>query len=122
MPIYEFECNDCDEKFEDLVPMRLHETCPETECPKCQSKSWTKIMSCSSFNFTNPEGTDRWNSGSSGHDYRFKHNIPKVKQERDMAEALSHMGSDPYGSPDQVKQDIEMDTGIHDPETRPGLS
>jgi len=70
--------------------------------------------------FTNPVGTDRWNSSSSGHDYRFKHNIPKVKAEREMAEQLSHMGSNPYG--DTSDKDIQMDTGIHDADSRPGLS
>lgn len=121
MPIYEFECNECHEAFDDLVPMSKCEKCPDTECPKCHSKNWTKLVSCPSFNFTNPEGTDRWNNSSTGHDYRFKHNIPKVKKEREMAENMSHMGSDPYGK-EQVKKDIERDTGIHDPETRSGLS
>lgn len=87
-------------------------------CPECGSKQKEKRMSVPSFNFANPEGTDRWNNGSTGHDYRFKHNIPKVKQERAVAEALSHMGTDPYGGGD----DIEMDTGIHDAEVRKGLS
>jgi hypothetical protein len=35
-----------------------------------------------------------------------------------MAEAMSHMGTNPYGSGD----DIEMDVGIHDAESRKGLS
>lgn len=121
MPIYEFECNECHEGFEDLVSISKVDTCPDTECPKCHSKNWTKIISCPSFNFANPEGTDRWNNGSTGHDYRFKHNIPKVKQERAIAEKMSHMGSDPYGK-EQVKKDIERDIGIHTPETRTGLT
>ena len=42
-----------------------------------------------------PEGTDRWNSDSSGHDYRFHHNLPKVIAERQAAE--EHGGNaEPY--------------------------
>ena len=80
------------------------------------------MMSSPNFAFSNPEGTDRWNNTSTGHDYRFKHKIPKVKQERKIAEAVSHMGTDPYGSSDMLKKDIEMDTGIHDAKSRKGLS
>ena len=59
-------------------------------------------MSSTSFNFTNPEGTSRWNSEPSGHDYRFKHNQPKVAKERANAEAASHMGSQPYRKIDDI--------------------
>lgn len=121
MPIYEFHCENCQNNFEDLVAINKIDTCPDTECPKCHSKKWEKLISCPSFNFSNPEGTDRWNNSSTGHDYRFKHNIPKVKKERKNAEQNSHMGSDPYGK-EQIKKDIERDIGIHTPETRSGLS
>lgn len=119
MPFYEFECNKCKLKYDDLV-VSYDETgkWPTVKCPECGSKKKTKLMSNCQFNFANPEGTDRWNSQSTGHDYRFKHNIPKVKKEREMAEALSHMGSSPYKSID----DTPLDVGIHDPETRGGLS
>ncbi len=41
MPIYEFICRDCGNKFEELV--RLEE---ETiNCPKCSSKNSQKILS-----------------------------------------------------------------------------
>lgn len=122
MPTYEFECKNCNESYEALTKYDESGKYKDVECPHCESKKKTNLISASQFAFANPEGTDRWNNSSTGHDYRFKHGIPKVKEERKMAEALSHMGSDPYGSPDKVKQDIELDTGIHDPETRPGLS
>ena len=122
MPMYEFECKDCNKNYEDLCKFDKSGKYKDVDCPHCESKKKTKLISASRFSFSNPEGTDRWNNSSTGHDYRFKHKIPAVKDERKMAEALSHMGSDPYGSPDQVKQDIELDTGVHDPETRPGLS
>jgi hypothetical protein len=73
-----------------------------------------------SFNFANPEDTDRWNNTSSGHDYRFKTNLPKVIQQRQEAEMASHMGAKPYV--DTSGKDIDMDTGIHDAESRSGLS
>lgn len=54
------------------------------------------ILSACSFSFSNPEGTSRWNNADTGHDYRFKHNLPKVLNERKHAEEASHMGSDVY--------------------------
>lgn len=120
MPLYEFECLNCKTVYDEVVRYDESGIYPNVKCPKCQSKEKTKLMSASNFKFSNPVGTDRWNNSSTGHDYRFKHNIPKVQAERKMAEALSHMGSDPYGS--TLEQDLRLDTGIHDPETRPGLS
>ena len=122
MPLYEFECKKCKINYDALAIFDETGKYKDVVCPECGSKRKNKLMSASHFAFTNPEGTDRWNSGSSGHDYRFKHNIPKVKQERKMAEALSHMGTDPYGGGDMLADDIEMDTGVHDAETRKGLS
>lgn len=118
MHTYDFECKKCHHVYEELTEYDESGKYPKVKCPKCNSKKKLKLMSAPTFTFTNPEGTDRWNSAKSGHDYRFKHNIPKVQQERQMAEALSHMGTDPYGGGD----DIEMDTGVHDAETRKGLS
>ena len=120
MPVYEFECLKCHHKYDEMAPFDKSGKYATVKCPECHSKKKTKIMSSTNFQFSNPVGTDRWNSGATGHDYRFKHNIPKVKAERKIAENLSHMGSDPYGS--TIEQDLKLDTGIHDPETRPGLS
>lgn len=120
MPLYEFECIKCNHNFSDIAQFDEQGVYPNVECPKCNSKEKRKLVSSCCFTFSNPVGTDRWNNGSTGHDYRFKHNIPKVKAERAMAEAMSHMGSDPYGS--TIEKDLNLDTGIHSPETRPGLS
>lgn len=122
MPLYEFECKNCKSHFDALASFDQTGKYKDVVCPECGSKKKEKRMSAPNFAFANPEGTDRWNNGSTGHDYRFKHNIPKVKEERAMAEALSHMGTDPYGGADMLEKDIELDTGIHDPETRVGLS
>jgi putative FmdB family regulatory protein len=120
MPIYKFECKKCHESYDELASYDESGKYPSVVCPNCGSTEKDKLATSSNFNFSNPIGTDRWNSGSTGHDYRFKHNIPKVQAERKMAEVMSHMGSNPYGS--TVQSDLKMGEGIHDPETRPGLS
>lgn len=120
MPNYRFECKKCKKEYYELCSYDSTGKYSKVKCPHCKSKSKMQLITSCSFQFTNPVGTDRWNSDSTGHDYRFKHNIPKVQQERQMAEALSHMGSSPYK--DTTEDDLNLDTGIHDPETRGGLS
>lgn len=120
MPIYAFECEKCKKNFDELASFDESGKYPSVVCPYCGSNEKEKLATCSNFNFSNPVGTDRWNNGSTGHDYRFKHNIPKVQAERKRAETLSHMGHDPYGS--TLPADLNLGEGIHDPETRPGLS
>ncbi len=122
MPVFEFRCKNCNVVYDALTAFDETNKYKGVECPECGSKKKDKLMSGCAIVFAQPEGTDKWNSDSTGHDYRFKHNIPKVKQEREMAEALSHMGTDPYGSGDMLESDINMDTGIHDAESRKGLS
>lgn len=43
MPLYEYECQDCGDRFERLVS--LSEAGKGSECPKCGSKSVRKLMS-----------------------------------------------------------------------------
>jgi len=43
MPLYEYECGECGERFERLVP--LAEARRGMECPRCRSKSVRKLMS-----------------------------------------------------------------------------
>jgi len=118
MPTYLFQCKKCKNEYYDLVNYDATGKYPKVKCPKCKSKSKEQLITTCAFQFAQPEGTDKWNSDSKGHDYRFKHNVPKVQDERKMAEAMSHMGANPYNQ----LNDIELDTGIHDPETRGGLS
>lgn len=120
MPVYEFKCKKCEKAYESLCKFDSTGKYSEVFCPSCKSKQKTKLVSSPFFAFSNPVGTDKWNNGSTGHDYRFKHNIPKVKAERSIAEAVSHMGSNPYGSDNS--SDLNLDTGIHDAEFRKGLS
>ena len=48
MPIYEYSCDTCGEKFEKLLrPSQINEYSPD--CPKCNSKEVKKLISKSSF-------------------------------------------------------------------------
>lgn len=117
MPLYEFQCKKCNHKYDEIVPYDESDKYPDVKCPECGSAKKDKLLSCCNFKFAQPEGTDRWNNSQ---DYRWKaHYLPKALKEREQAEALSHMGN-PYT--DNSAQDIELDTGVHDVETRPGLS
>ena len=100
--LYEFECKKCKTVYEEFSPFDETGKYPTVICPKCKSKKKTRVFGASAFNFTNPVGTDRWNSESKGHDYRFGYNLPNVKAQRENAMAKSHMGADPYTSIDDV--------------------
>ena len=43
MPIYEYRCSECGEKFEKLV--RLSTSTSEIECPKCRGRKVDKLIS-----------------------------------------------------------------------------
>jgi putative FmdB family regulatory protein len=43
MPIYEYQCLECGEKFEKLV--RSINSSPGTECPKCGGRKVEKLLS-----------------------------------------------------------------------------
>lgn len=42
MPIYEYKCSGCGEKFEEIVSVSATENPP---CPTCKSESTEKLMS-----------------------------------------------------------------------------
>ena len=46
MPIYEFKCSDCEEFFEVLV---MGDKDNEVQCPKCQSNSFERVLSTTSY-------------------------------------------------------------------------
>jgi putative FmdB family regulatory protein len=105
MPRYDFECNKCQKVYEELVSYDEKGKYPSVKCPECGSKKKKKLLSPCNFQFSNPEGTDRWNSESSGHDYRFHYNLPKVLDERRHAEEVSHVGNTPYNSINDLEND-----------------
>ncbi len=121
MPNFEFECKKCQTVYSDIVPFDKTGKYPKVTCPECKSKSKRKLMSACNYAFGDPVGTDKWTNGGTGHDYRFKHNLPKVLKQRKQAEMASHVGANPYGS-DTVAKDMALGEGIHDAETRKGLS
>ena len=102
MPLYEFSCTDCGEQYEELARYDEKGVYEGVQCPQCGSAKKERLMSAVSYNFSNPVGTDRWNSESSGHDYRFHHNLPNVIEERKRAEEASTMGRNPYPKIDDV--------------------
>lgn len=123
MPSYEFECKKCKKPYEVITKFDETGRYASVKCPECGSKSKKKKVSACGYAFSDPVGTDKWNNSTYGHDYRFKHNLPKVLEERKKAEMLSHIGSNPYGDPNAgIEADLNLGEGIHDPETRKGLS
>jgi hypothetical protein len=89
--------------YEDLVPYDETGKFPDVRCPFCNSKRKVQVAAACNFQFAQPEGTGRWISESTGHDYRFKHNLPKVLNERKQAELRSKTGANPYGKIDDTK-------------------
>jgi len=102
VPIFEFQCKKCSLEYEELVPYDKTGKYKTVRCPACNSLKKEKIVSNCAFNFTNPIGTDRWNSTDQGHDYRFNWNKPNVAKQRQMAEKMSHMGTKPYADIDDI--------------------
>ena len=104
MPFYQFECKKCKKEYEELCSYDAGGKYAEVRCPHCNSKQKTKLMSACNYAFANPEGTDRWNSESSGHDYRFHHNLPKVLAERQAAEEAGK-NPNPYNTINDLNHD-----------------
>lgn len=106
MPFYEMQCEKCSEVYDVHAQMTEKEiTVQEASCPKCNSKQKIEIIGCPSVKFTNPVGTDRWNSESKGHDYRFKYNMDKPGGPRDQRAAAaraSKVGPNPYRKIDDI--------------------
>ena len=99
MPLREFRCFDCEEVYEELVKYDEEGKYPDIVCPGCGSSRKEVLISRTTFNFTNPVGTDLYNSS---HDYRFRHKLPQVIKERQEAEMRSKMGRQPYSNIDDV--------------------
>jgi putative FmdB family regulatory protein len=62
MPIYEFECCDCCEKFETLV-FRTDES---VNCPKCSSANAQRVMSVFGFKSGGDKGAASSRMGAGG--------------------------------------------------------
>lgn len=104
MPSYEFQCKKCSKVYDDLVPYDETNKYKGVICPHCGSKRKTRMISACNFMFAQPEGTDRWNSESGGHGYRFEHNKPKVRAERAAAQAAGDSNT-PYNPINDIDTD-----------------
>lgn len=104
MAIYDFECLECKSNYEELAEYDESGEYPNIACPKCGSKNKIKIPSRVVCNFTNPIGTDKFNS----HDYRHWWNIYRQGgsvEQRKYAEEHSHVGANPYPHIDTSQDD-----------------
>ena len=106
MPIYEFKCKKCDIVYEELTGYDKTEKYKGIECPDCGSKSKIKLLSGYGVAFGNPKDTSKWDSRS----YRAGHNHERALGERRMAEAASHMGTNPYG---RAGDNLNIHGGTH---------
>ncbi len=108
MPIYQFECNECECRYDKLTSWDDELKFPGIKCPECQSENKTKLLSQTSVIFKNPEGTDKWNS----HSYRFGHKAEQAQEQRRQAEEGSHVGRNPYKD-DPTAGTADIDSGKH---------
>jgi putative FmdB family regulatory protein len=102
MPVFDFQCNNCEKIYETLTPYDETGLYTNVECPGCGSDHKTRLITSCNFQFAQPEGTDRWNNS---HDYRFYHKQPKIKETRTNAMAKSHVGPSPYNAINDLKSD-----------------
>lgn len=104
MPMYKFQCKNkkCGHIYSDLVNMDHTGKYSGVKCPKCNSKKKAMMVSVGNFIFAEPEGTSRYISEATGHDYRYKHKQKSVRKEREEATKRSHMGDNPYNPIDDV--------------------
>lgn len=89
MPMYEFRCEDCNAKYDDLTQYDETNVYPDVTCPKCQSSKKTRLMSvCGPIPNTN------------SHDYRY---WKKRESDRDLRQAAQDaQGSTPYNAIDDI--------------------
>ena len=66
MPIFEYRCTNCAERFETLV---LSSSEKEVECPNCHSNQTEKQMSMFASSGSNVSGSSRSGSCGSGSGY-----------------------------------------------------
>jgi putative FmdB family regulatory protein len=64
MPIYEYQCDECEEKFEKLVRSG-NGAATDTSCPKCGSKKIHKALSLFGFGMGAAGGRNDSSAGSS---------------------------------------------------------
>lgn len=63
MPIYEYQCQSCGEKFEKLV-RSFNNDDAQVVCPECQSKLIQRQLSTFAMVGSSQDPKDSWSSGS----------------------------------------------------------
>jgi putative FmdB family regulatory protein len=104
MPRYDFECKKCKSVYDEMTPFDKTGKYSKVVCPECGSKSKTKLMTTCGYAFANPVGTDRYNSESGGHQFRFQHKLPSVIAERQAAE-MAGGTAQPYNPINDLESD-----------------
>lgn len=106
MPRYEMKCDGCGEVYDVWSSMASKDSSvAAAECPSCKSAHKTELIGCPSVSFSNPVGTDRWNSEAKGHDYRFKYKMDQPggpRHQRAAAARASKVGPSPYRKIDDI--------------------
>jgi len=54
MPVYEYQCQRCGERFSELRPLRKADA--ETKCPRCQAKESRRVPSVAVAGACGPSG------------------------------------------------------------------
>ena len=45
MPMYEFECDKCEDSFEEILPMSEYDKYSSSECSKCKKGKIVRVIS-----------------------------------------------------------------------------
>lgn len=99
MPIFIFQCQNCDHVYETLTKYDETKKYKSVKCSECNSKKKKQLPHTCSWQWENPVGTDRWGNS---HDYRFHTKLDEARQQRTQAEQASRVGNDPYPHIDDV--------------------
>jgi len=111
MPFYDFKCSKCEHIWDEMTSHDPSDKYEKIVCPECGSKKKEKLFP-SSFSIGGPTSSKMDNFG-----YRAGFNWERAQGERRAAEEAAG-GSSPY----RDTNDFALGEGIHDPETRPGMS
>ena len=76
MPIYEYQCQNCEHKMEAIQKISDK---PLKDCPECEQDTLRKLVSAAAFKIT----------GTGWYETDFKHNNSKAKVDKKSAEANS---------------------------------
>ena len=100
MPTYQFSCKKCKHEYETIAKFDETGKYSDVSCPKCNSKSKTKLLNSANIKFAQPKDTSKFDNFS----YRAGYNLEQATDLRRKAEAASHMGTDPYMPIDDITQ------------------